>query len=345
MLFYLSNSIEIIRLDAIGFIWKKLGTSCFHMKNTHEIVKLLRNILEYVAPYAVIITETNVPHKDNISYFGKNDEAHMVYQFPLPPLVLDAVTRQNTVYLQRFYRKIQNMPSQNLFFNFLASHDGIGVLGAKGYLNKRQFNGMLATVENHKGIISYKSMPDKTKAPYEMNINYFDAINNPNKKIPIKTEVKKFIASQAMIVGSKGTPGIYIHSLLGSRNDIKGMKKSGINRRINREKLNLKKLEKELNNTKSIRHNVLKQYKNMLDAKSKRKEFDPYSKQRIITSDKRLFILKRTYKNSKVHIVINFSENEIKMPIKAFRSSIDIITGKRFKNIIQPYQTYFLSNN
>lgn len=69
---------------------------------THLIIKLLRSIIDNVAPGTVIITETNVPHKDNIAYFGAgDDEAHMVYQFSLPPLVLHAVQNRT---LRRFVR-------------------------------------------------------------------------------------------------------------------------------------------------------------------------------------------------------------------------------------------------
>lgn len=287
LLFYLSQGIDIIRLDAVGFVWKELGTSCFHLKKTHEIVKLLRDIMEYVAPGSVLITETNVPYEDNISYFGKNDEAHMVYNFSLPPLVFDAFNRGDNKHLVGMYKRLEKLDNKNLMFNFLASHDGIGVLGAKDFLSRKEYDKMLAVVVAHKGRISYKSACGG-KVPYEMNINYFDAINDPSART--RLDVRKFIASQAIMVLGKGVPGIYIHSLIGSRNYLAGVRNSGINRRINREKIKFDQLEKELKDKKSLRYNVLNEYKKLL--KMRKRGFDPYTRQKVMKSDSRVLVLK-----------------------------------------------------
>lgn len=340
LLFYLSNGIEIIRLDAIGFLWKELGTSCFNLKNSHEIVKFLRLILSYVAPYSILITETNAPHKDNISYFGRGDETHMVYQVNLPLLVLDAFIREDTSHLQEFYKKIEPLKAGNLFFNFLASHDGINMIGARGLLTKTQFNNLLNKVKKHNGLISYRSMPDGTKAPYELNINYFDAINNPNKKTLIAKEVKRFISSQSIIIASRGVPGVYIHSLIGSRNYLEGVKKTGIKRIINREKINFTRLEKQLRDKKSIRYNVLKNYLKLLDIRTKIPELNQLYKQKIIYSDKRLFIISRLRKNRKIVVIINVSNNMVSL--SRYKGRTDLLSKRRFNGKVQPNRVYFL---
>ncbi|MFT4303013.1 MAG: sugar phosphorylase [Candidatus Woesearchaeota archaeon] len=312
LLFYFSQGIEIIRLDAIGFLWKKHNTNCFHLKETHEMVKLIRDITEYIAPYACIITETNVPYDENISYFGDGDEAHMVYQFSFPPLVLDAFYRTDTSYLKKLYNKLNKINSNNLFFNFLASHDGVGVLGAKGYLTEQEFNKLFSMIKKNKGLISYKSLSDGSKVPYEMNINYFDALCGPEKNK--SSNIKKFLASQSVILFSKGIPGIYIHSLLGSRNWIEGVKKSGINRRINREKLNYNKLLQELK-LKSHRKEVLLNYKKLIEFRKSDESFNPYNSEKVLKSDNCLLVLQR--KNRIV--VINFSDDIVKYKLKEIK--------------------------
>ena len=89
---YVRRGATLLRMDAVGYLWKEIGTSCIHLPQTHQIVKLFRDVLDDVAPEVAIVTETNVPHADNISYFGDgHDEAQMVYQFPLAPLVLHAL--------------------------------------------------------------------------------------------------------------------------------------------------------------------------------------------------------------------------------------------------------------
>ncbi len=336
LLFYFSQGIEIIRLDAIGFLWKELGTSCMHLKQTHEAVKLMRDIAEYVAPYSVIITETNVPYQDNISYFGKSDEAHMVYQFSFPPLVLDAFIRSDACYLEQLYGKLERLPKDSLFFNFLASHDGIGVLSAKEVLTDIEFDDLVNEVKKHNGLISYKSLGDGSKIPYELNINYYDAINYPGKTNQF--DVQRFIASQAIIVLSKGIPGIYIHSLIGSRNDVKGAKKSGINRRINREKLDFGKLTKELSDKKSRRRKVLDGYLKLLKVRTESKSLNPFRKEECILSDKRLLILDRV----DCIVVINVSKE--KVLLSRYLAMDDVISGKRFDGVVKPYGVYLLKN-
>lgn len=327
LLFYFSQGIEIIRLDAVGFLWKKLGTSCFHLKQTHEVVKVIRLISECLAPYSVVVTETNVPYKDNISYFGKstnktNDEAHMVYQFSFPPLVLDAFNRQDNKYLIELFKKNKKTNAKHpkgLFFNFLASHDGIGVLAGKEVLTKSEFELMINKVKENNGLISYKSLADGTKTPYELNISYLNAINNEvfinsNKDLAIQ----KFLASQAIILFSKGVPGIYIHSLLGSKNDIKGAKNSGINRRINREKLDFQKLDKELKDDKSFRNNIFKGYLQLIETRSMFKEFNPYANEKIVMLNtvkdksekyKEILVFERNFNKSKKLVILNLSKN------------------------------------
>jgi len=340
LLFYLSNGVEIVRLDAIGFLWKELGTSCFNLKNSHEIVKLFRLILSYVAPYAILITETNAPHKYNISYFGNDDESHMVYQAHLPLLVLDVFIREDTSHLQRFYKKIEPLKTKNLFFNFLASHDGINVIGANGLLTKKQFNTLINKVKKHNGLISYRSVPDGTKAPYELNINYFDAINNPNKKTMVNKEVKRFISSQSVIIASRGVPGIYIHSLIGSRNYLSGVKKTGIKRTINREKINFTRLEKELRDKKSTRYTVLENYLRLIDVRTKIPELNQLYKQKIIYSDKRLFIISRLRKNRKLVVIINVSNDMVS--VSRYKGRTDLLSKRRFNGKVQPNGVYFL---
>jgi len=341
LLFYVSKGVEIIRLDAIAYLWKELGTKCIHLKQTHEIVKLMRAILDYVAPYAIIITETNVPPKENISYFGNsNDEAQMIYKFLLPPLVLDGFIRKDTSYLQKAYKMFESIDNSSLFFNFLASHDGIGILGARRMLSSKQFNNLLKKVKNHNGLISYKAGINGKTIPYELNINYFDAINNPNKKTGVENEVKRFIASQAIMILSKGIPGIYIHSLLGSGNYLQGVKRTGMKREINREKLQYKKIDQELRNKNSIRHKTLSNYLNILNVRKNIGALNPYFEEKPIKSDKKLFITERKHEGNKIIVIVNVSEDKIFL--KKYVNKIDFISKKRFDGNIEPYDVYVI---
>jgi glycosidase len=334
-LFYLSQGAEIIRLDAIGYIWKEPHTTCVNLSKTHQIVRLLRGILEYVAPYALILTEANFPYRENVSYFGEGHEANMVYNFSLPPLVLDAFARKDTTYI----RKISSRTRDDLlFFDFLASQDGIGLLSAREILSKKDFDNILRLTESHGGMISYER-ENRTKAPYELNITYFDAINNPNNPTD-PLAIKRFIASQAIMLSLKGVPGIYIHSLLGSGNYYKGVEETGENRKINRETLPDNALGEALSDVHARQHQVLERFLQLLNIRRQIPAFHPSGAREVITSDKRLLIIVRRFHGEAVWVLINVSEDAVLVPEYSGKS--DIITNTPFHGRADPYSVYFL---
>ena len=314
LLEYAKRGARFIRFDAIGFIWKKAGTSCIHLKETHLLVKLMRLVLSESFPNTRIISETNVPHKENISYFGNGyDEAHLVYQFPLPPLTLFSFLVGNATKLMEWAESLKytHLTSTTTYFNFLASHDGIGLRPIEGILTEEEKDIMVENTLKKGGRIGYKNNPDGTKSPYELNINYLSALTEPESSIKEKTQI--FMASQCILLSLQGIPGIYIHSLLGSVNDIKGMQASNINRRINREKLDLKTLEEDLKNPSMLRSNVFYKYLSLLKIRKNNKAFSPLSKQEVVFFDERVFSIIRYSEKSKekVLVLVNVSSHNI----------------------------------
>jgi len=335
LLFYLAQGVEIIRLDAVGYVWKEAHTSCVNLSKTHQIVKLFRHVLRYVAPYAMMLAEANFPYKDNISYFGEGDEAHMVYQFSLPPLVLDAFARKDA---SRINRLNEVTRGDLLFFDFLASHDGIGVLGAEGFLSEEEIENLVKLTLAHRGLVSYR-VKNGVKKPYELNITYFDAINDPNvPEDPLA--VRRFMASQAVMLSLRGVPGIYIHSLLGSRNYYEGVKKTGVNRMINREKLSLRELEASLKDKSSLRFQVLESYLKLLDARKEIRSFHPGSRREVVELDRRLVAVERRYRGQKVLAIVNVSDEEI--PLPKYEMRFNLIDRSFFDGKVEPYGVYAL---
>ncbi len=335
LLFYLSQGAVIVRLDAIGYVWKEPHTSCVNLSKTHQIVKLFRRILQYVAPYAMLLTEANFPYKDNVSYFGEGDEAHMVYQFSLPPLVLDAFVRRDTYHIQNLARRTRE---DLLFFDFLASHDGIGLPGARGILTEDQIKDLVDHTIKHGGFVSYMMVKGK-KQPYELNITYFDAINDP--KDPGDTlQVQRFMASQAIMLLLRGVPGIYIHSLLGSRNYREGVEKTGIKRMINRQKVRLEEVENSLRDNHSLRRQVLESYLRLLDSRKRIRSLHPGSKRRIVDLDKRLVSIERSYGREKILGIVNVSDEVIPLPEHELK--FDLISRTLFDGQVEPYGVYAL---
>lgn len=347
LLYYAHNGSRFIRLDAIGFAWKEKGTCCMHLKETHALVKLMRAVLEEVFPGTILITETNVPHADNISYFGNgSDEAHMVYQFPLPPLVLFSFITGNASKLSLWAKSLEETPLSpgTAYFNFLASHDGIGVRPAEGILTAEERELMLKKVIKHGGRISYRTNSDGSRSPYELNINYMDALTDPASRDD-KMRARKFLAAQSILLSAAGVPGIYIHSLLGSRNWYEGVEQSGINRRINREKLNYERLCKELEDGCSIRSMVFREYSRLIRLRRKQSAFSPDASQKVLFLDDRAFCFIRhnSGTDEKLLVIVNVSEEEY--DIRYELHGQDIISGEEIRQAdihMLPYQTRWI---
>ncbi len=295
LLFYVSNGAEFIRLDAVTFLWKEIGTPSINMPQTHRIIQLLRTALDIAAPHVTLITETNVPHKDNISYFGDGtNEAQMVYNFALPILTVHAFLKSDAQTLSKWAATLDLPSDQVNFFNLLAGHDGIGMLPVKDILDDSDIAQLVEHTQSLGGNISYKSNQDGTLSPYELNINFFDMLQDPDQADEdLDLAAKRFLTSQAIMLSLRGVPGIYFHSLFGSRNWEDGVEMTSRYRTINREKLQRSVLETELDDTTSLRHHIFYGYLDMLTKRRNCKAFHPRGRQIILTDHNAIFGLVR----------------------------------------------------
>jgi glycosidase len=294
LLYYLVNYVRFIRLDAIAFLWKEPGTRCLHLPQTHAVVKLMHVLCEMVAPGTKLITETNVPHQENISYFGNGeDETDLVYNFALPPLVLHSFRVGDARQLSAWVGGLSLPSNQVTFFNFLASHDGIGLTPVRGILSDEEIEALVEQVRTHGGLISARNMPDGSQIPYELNVNYFDALSDPGSSEPIGVQVDRFITAHAIMFSLVGMPGIYFHSLFGSRSWKKGVETTHQNRTINRQKLERNELESDLDSPGSLRARVFSRMKALLQIRSTYPAFSPNAAQRVLDLSPAVFCLLR----------------------------------------------------
>jgi glucosylglycerate phosphorylase len=295
LLFYAERGAAAIRLDAIPYLWKRLGTSCAHLPETHEIIKLIRDVYDLAYPEVLLLTETNVPHKENVAYFGdRGDEAQIIYNFSLPPLVLFSLVTGDGTKLTEWARQIERVSDRATYLNITATHDGIGMRPTEGILSEAERRVLSDLAYAHGGAVTGKRNPDGSISPYELNLNYFDAVNDPGAGEPLETQVSRFLVSQAVALAFIGIPGVYIHSLVGSRNDTEAVKASGIARRINRAKLDLGDLRLEVADRGTLRSRVFAAYKRMLAVRRGEKAFHPNSAQEVLDLGPKVFALRRT---------------------------------------------------
>ncbi len=343
-LYYLEQGASMIRLDAIAFLWKEKGTSCLHLPQTHEFVKLLRDITDYLSHSLILLTETNVPNKENLSYFGTNDEAHMVYQFSLPPLLLNTFFTEDSTYLSKWANSIPDLPETNTFFNFTASHDGIGVRPLEGLLPQDDFSRLIEGMKNNGARISTRRNSDGSDSPYEINIAYFDSMKGIHSGAD-KYQNDRFICSQTIMMTMKGVPAFYLHSLVATHNYIEGVEKTGMNRTINRKKWDYQELVGLLESETEHQY-VLNELKKRIKLRKSNKSFHPNCNQQIIDLGSKLFCVSRN--NGELISISNISSKAIKIhPGSKLANTqyLDLISGLEIyieSIVMEPYQTVWL---
>lgn len=294
LLFYVTHGARFIRLDAIAYLAKEIGTPCIHLPATHRFIQCLRSLLDACAPRVALITETNVPHAENISYFGRGgDEAHLVYNFALPPLLVHAFRTADSRSLRQWAASLKTPSPEVTFFNFLASHDGIGLNPARGLLSPEAIEDLVQGTLHRGGLISYKHNADGSRSPYEMNINFLDAIADPDRSESTDILARRLLTAHAIQASLPGVPAVYFHSLVGSRGDPAAAQSSGMPRRINRARLDLATLESELCDPSTLRAQVLAGFRSLLTARRRHAAFDPSATAHYPETDPHLFVIQR----------------------------------------------------
>lgn len=346
LLYYIKNGASMIRMDAIAFLWKTIGTTCLHLPETHEIVKLLRDIMEAVDPDSILLTETNVPNPENLSYFGDGNEAHMVYQFSLPPLLLHALYTGNSQYFRQWVESIPELRNECTFFNFTASHDGIGVRPLEGLLPQQELDELIEGMKASGGKISTRRQSDGTDSPYEMNITYLDAMKR-TKNGEDEHQTARFLASQTIMMEMKGMPAFYIHSLLGTHNYTEGVEETGRARTINRRKWDEQEIEDLLSHN-SGHAQILAELKRRIAIRKKQKAFHPDGDQKIFDAGDNLIIIKRTSpdKAQEILCITNITSGEIMISIEGY-PGFDLLKDEKVQTTennleLMPYETLWL---
>lgn len=295
LLLYVEKGAEIIRLDAIAYLWKKTGTPCIHLEEAHQVVKLFRAILDAVAPQVILITETNVPHQENVSYFGNGmTRPRWSISFPFLPLVLHTFYTGDATRLSEWAAGLSTPSNSTTFFNFLASHDGIGMRPVEDLLSRSEVQNLVQRTLAHGGFVSYGTNPDGSQDVYELNISYLDALSDPEGLEPLDLQVCRFLAPQAIMLSLAGVPGIYVHSLFGSRSYHAGVERTGRYRSINREKFQRGRLEQALADPSCLRHKAFYPYLRLIRTRIMHRAFHPNGPQRVLLLHPSLFVLLRT---------------------------------------------------
>lgn len=352
---YLDKGAKLFRLDAVAFLWKIIGTSCINLAQTHEVIRLLRTLIEHTDPTVIIITETNIPNRENLTYFGNANEAHAIYNFSLPPLLVNTLVTGNCGYLKNWMMSMPPAQNGTTYFNFIASHDGIGLRPAEGLLDDEEISTLVHTMQNFGGKVSWRASDHGQQKPYEINITLFDALQGTTAG-PDKYQVDRFICAHAIMLGMEGIPGLYIHSLLGTSNDYEKVANTGQNRSINRHRWNFEELAALLDSPFSQHHKVLTRLSQLIRIRKAQPAFHPNATQFTLQLGDTLFGYWRQSldRRQSVFCVSNVTNEEQSILLSSINligtdKWMDLITRDEIEDVggfmqLKPYQTVWISN-
>lgn len=304
LLLYVRRGADLIRLDAVTYLWEIPGTSCANLKQTHETIKLFRDIFNLVAPGVALVTETNIPHQQNIAYFGDgNDEAQMVYNFALPPLVLHTFYRQDSTALAKWAQQLE-YPSQTCtYLNILDTHDGIGLMGVKNILSTEEIHYLISKAREHGAFVSYRTGAAGREEAYEINTTSYSALNLDDGSKSLDIQIKRFVASRSIALVLKGVPGIYLHGLIGTTNDVDTVLRTKSKRDINRQVISEASLDEELSLPNSKLARLSKALGKILEIRVRQRAFHPQGEQQILTLSSQCFVVLRVSPQGEEHVL------------------------------------------
>ncbi|MDD9746551.1 MULTISPECIES: sugar phosphorylase [Marinovum] len=352
---HIDNGVRILRLDAVAFLWKEIGTSCIHLRQTHAVVQLMRLLCDFATETVVLLTETNVPRTENLSYFGNRNEAHVVYNFPLPPLILHAMQSGSARFLHRWQTAMPPAQLGCAYLNFTASHDGIGMRPADGVLPAQEKARMIETAQAAGGLVSMRSLPGGGQEPYELNCAFFEAVRRTFKGED-EHHIDRFLCSQTIVMSLEGIPAFYIHSMLATPNDHEAVARRGMNRAINRHRWDYPTLLEKLDDPESTSSEVLRRMSERLKLRARQTAFHPNATQFTLSLDERVFGLWRQSldRDQSIFALHNVSDEELRVSPTAVNliegeTWLDLLTGEEIDAngediVFAPYQCRWITN-
>lgn len=352
---YLDKGVTIFRLDAVAFLWKTLGTKCINLDETHEVVRLLRTLVEHSCEHAMLITETNIPNRENLTYFGNANEAHCIYNFSLPPLLVNTLITGDCRYLKQWMMSMPPAQNGTAYFNFIASHDGIGLRPAEGLLRDEEINTLVNTMQSFGGRVSWRTTNTGVNKAYEINIALIDALQGTVKG-PDKWGIDRFVCAHAIMLSLEGIPGLYIHSLLGTGNDYEKVKHTNHNRSINRHQWDYEELVTQLGQEWTQHAKVFERLTHLIKLRANQPAFHPNATQFTLHLGENMFGFWRQSmdRRQSIFCINNISDEVINLSLSDINlistdNWKDLVTGDVFDSIelgieVQPYQTLWISN-
>ena len=353
---YIGMGVRIFRLDAVAFIWKNAGTTGLNAPQTHLIVRLLRILVEFVDRGLILITETNLPVHENLSYFGNGKEAHWIYNFTLPPLSIFTLMFGDATHIRKWSMAMPPALPNTAYLNFLSSHDGIGLRPIEGVLTDQQLDRLVSELELNGSLFSWRNISQSEQKIYEANITLFDSLRRTPSDPTGEFKIQRYLAANCIMLGFEGVPAFYLNAMFATGNDAEAVIKNRSNRAINRHKWSKTEIEKRLKSSHDIESLVLNSLKKLISIRKCQPAFHPNATQFTLQLESCFFGIWRQSidRSQSIFAITNVTHLEQSLSL----SHLNLVFSDRWFDLISdheipnsgkalsflPYQTYWISN-
>ena len=353
---YIEKGVRVFRLDAVAFIWKNSGTTGLNAPQAHLLVRLLRILVDYVDLGIILITETNLPVDENLSYFGNGNEAHWIYNFTLPPLSIFTLMFGDATQIRKWSMGMPPALPNTAYLNFLSSHDGFGLRPVEGVLTDQQLDQMVNQLGSNGSLFSWRNISQSEQKIYEANITFFDALRQTPSDPTGEFKIDRYLAANCIMLGFEGVPALYLNSFFATCNDTDAVDKKCSNRAINRHKWSKIELEKRLKSSKNIESLVFNSLKRLISIRKCQPAFHPNATQFTLQLDSCFFGIWRQSidLSQNIYAITNATHLEQSLSLSNLNLAFsdrwfDLISGDEISNSasvlsFNPYQTYWISN-
>jgi amylosucrase len=343
ILFWANKGVDILRLDAVAFLWKKIGSTCQNEREAHLILQLLKDCCQVTAPGVIFIAEAIVSPTEIIKYFGEDainaKECEIAYNANLMALLWDAVATKQTVLLTKGVEDLPEKLDRATWLNYVRCHDDIGL----GFSDKAIIEAGFDPVSHRRFLVDYYTghYAESNARGFAFGVNkktgdarisgalaslagLETALENQDEPA-IENAIMTIVLLHNLIMSFGGIPLIYYGDSVGTLNNdsyLQDENKMHDNRWVHRPTLDWDVLALR-NQTGTVQQRLFSQIKQLIAIRKEISAFADLNNRELISLENpHLFAFHRfiqTGMHSKVVVVANFDTSPQSVPLHSFR--------------------------
>ena len=347
MLFIINHGVDVIRLDAVPYIWKELGTNCRNLPKVHTLVRMMRIACEIVCPGALLLGEVVMEPSKVVPYFGTLDKpkCHLLYNVTTMATVWHTVATRDVRLLEHQLGQVFGLPREYVFLNYLRCHGdigwgldypflsrfGINEVSHKKYLNDCLTGKLEGGFSRGELYNDDPRLGDARLCGTTASLSGIEAARIFGDKKAMEEAIRRDLMLHALMFTLSGLPVIYSGDEIGQENDYGyhlDPDRSEDSRYLHRGAMDWKKAEKRKLKT-SVEGRLFRGIRELADIRAGLDAFDENADVWLFeTGSVYVLGIGRYYAGEKLVALFNFGEETIRAKLKDVEHYDDVISGE-----------------